>query len=89
LIKLQTLLFCVTNSQEQLKQFVKRNYLERCTTSTIEAEYSDQGIVAFAEEVKAGMILMGTHGKKGLGHIFGGSRAEDVANHSKNPSNDF
>jgi nucleotide-binding universal stress UspA family protein len=72
-------------AKEQLKQFVKRNYLERCTQSTISADYSDQGIVAFAEEVNAGMILMGTHGKTGLGHIFGGSRAEDVANHSKTP----
>lgn len=72
-------------AKEQLKKFVKRNYLERCTQSTISADYSDEGIVAFAEEVKAGMILMGTHAKTGLAHLLGGSRAEDVANHSKIP----
>lgn len=72
-------------AKDQLKQFVKRNYLERCSQSTIAADYPEEGIVAFAEEVKAGLILMGTHGKTGLGHFFGGSRAEDVANHSKIP----
>lgn len=72
-------------AKEQLKEFVNRNYLERCSQSTITADYPEEGIVAFAEEVKAGLILMGTHGKTGLGHLFGGSKAEDVANHSNVP----
>ncbi len=72
-------------AQEQLEEFVKRNYLERVTKNTIEAEFSDEGIVDFAEGIGAGMILMGTHGKTGLAHIFGGSRAEDVANESEIP----
>lgn len=72
-------------AKEQLKQFVKRNYLARCSQSTVAADYSDQGIVAFAEGINAGMVLMGTHAKTGLGHLLGGSRAEDVANHSKIP----
>ena len=28
---------------------------------------------------------MGTHGKTGLAHVFGGSKAEDVANRSNIP----
>ncbi|MFK7951892.1 MAG: universal stress protein [Ekhidna sp.] len=72
-------------AKDQLKQFVKRNYLERCSQSTISSDYQEEGIVEFAEEVKAGMILMGTHAKTGLAHFFGGSRAENVANHSKIP----
>lgn len=72
-------------AQKQLDDFAKRNYLDRFTKNTIEAGYSDEGIVAFAEEVGAGMILMGTHGKTGFAHIFGGSRAEDVANESNIP----
>ena len=74
-----------TTAQKQLKAFEKRNYFEDFTLNTIEADYPDEGIVAFAEEVKAGMILLGTHGKTGLAHLFGGSRAEDVANESKIP----
>ena len=72
-------------AKEQLGKFVKRNFLERCSKSTIKADYPEEGIVAFAEEVKAGMIVMGTHAKTGLAHLFGGSRAEDVANHSDIP----
>ena len=64
---------------------LKRNFLDRYTTTTVDADYSDEGIVDYAEEVGAGMILMGTHGRTGLAHIFGGSRAEDVANESKIP----
>lgn len=73
------------DAQKQLDEFAKRNYLERYTKNTTEADYADEGIVEFAEEVGAGMILMGTHGKTGLAHIFGGSRAEDVANESTIP----
>jgi len=72
-------------TKHQLEEFAKRNYLDRFTKNTTEADYSDEGIVEFAEEVHAGMILMGTHGKTGLAHIFGGSRAEDVANESNIP----
>ena len=72
-------------AQIQLEDFAKRNRLDRYTKNTIEAVYSDEGIVAFSEQVGAGLILMGTHGKTGLAHVFGGSRAEDVANESKIP----
>ena len=70
---------------KQLDDFAQRNYLDRFTKNTIEADYADEGIVAFAEKVGAGMIVMGTHGKTGLAHLFGGSRAEDVANESTLP----
>lgn len=72
-------------ANEQLDAFAKRNHLDRFTKNTIEADYADEGIVEFAHEVHAGMIIMGTHGKTGLAHIFGGSRAEDVANESNIP----
>lgn len=70
---------------KKMQEFAKRNFLEQYTTTTVDADYSDEGIVDYAEEIGAGMILMGTHGRTGLAHIFGGSRAEDVANESKIP----
>ncbi|MEQ9404046.1 MAG: universal stress protein [Cyclobacteriaceae bacterium] len=70
-------------AEEQLKKFADKNHFENATLNSIEADYPDQGIVAFAEEVKAGLIITGTHGRTGLAHLFGGSRAEDLANHSK------
>lgn len=73
------------DAEKQLQDFAKRNYLEDFTINSIEADYSDQGVVAFAEEVGAGLIVIGTHGKTGLAHFFGGSRAEDLVNESKIP----
>lgn len=78
--------FLVTDdAQKQLEDFSKRNHLEGYTLNSVEADYSDLGIIKFAEEVKAGLIIMGTHGKTGLAHLFGGSRAEDLVNESKVP----
>lgn len=72
-------------AKDQLVEFAERNGLVDYTLSTISAEFAEEGIVKFAEEVKAGIIVMGTHGRTGIAHLFGGSRAEDVANHSNIP----
>ncbi|MEM9327545.1 MAG: universal stress protein [Bacteroidota bacterium] len=70
---------------QQLKDFATKVQLEDYTLDTIEAEFADEGIIAFAEKHNIGLVAMGTHGRKGLAHFFGGSTAEDVANHSKIP----
>jgi nucleotide-binding universal stress UspA family protein len=72
-------------ANDQLEKFSKRNHFENSTLNSIEGDYPDEGIVAFAEDIGAGLIIIGTHGKTGFAHIFGGSRAEDLANHSKIP----
>lgn len=43
------------------------------------------GIMNGAKEVKADLIAMPTHGRKGLSHFFNGSIGEDVVNHSTLP----
>ncbi len=70
---------------QQLKDFVARNKFENYSIGTVEAEFADEGILRFANENDVGMIAMGTHGRTGLAHFFGGSTAEDVANHSNIP----
>jgi nucleotide-binding universal stress UspA family protein len=72
-------------TKDQLNEFAERMGLVDYTVGAIDAEFSEEGILEYAKEVKAGIIVMGTHGKTGLAHLFGGSRAEDVANHSKIP----
>lgn len=44
-----------------------------------------EGIIHYADEVKADMIVLFTHGHKGLRHILSGSVAEDVLNHADMP----
>ncbi len=45
----------------------------------------EQGILNFAAKVNAGLIGIGTHGRKGLAHFFNGSISEDLVNHSNKP----
>ena len=42
-------------------------------------------ILEVAAEVKADLIVMGTHGRTGLTHVFFGSVAEHVVRHSRVP----
>lgn len=72
-------------ARSQLKDFTERNQLENFTIGTIKAEFADEGIIDFAVKNRIQMIAMGTHGRSGLAHFFGGSIAEEVANHSHIP----
>ncbi|WP_158844352.1 universal stress protein [Algibacter sp. L1A34] len=45
----------------------------------------DDGILHFSNKSKADLIVMPTHGRKGLAHFFQGSVGEDVVNHSTLP----
>ncbi|WP_298496879.1 universal stress protein [uncultured Algibacter sp.] len=50
------------------------------------ADYSvEEGILNCANKIGADLIVMPTHGRKGLAHFFEGSIGEDVANHSTLP----
>lgn len=52
----------------------------------IYSDYSvEKGIFNYAKKVKADIIGIPTHGRKGLAHFFSGSISEDVVNHSKLP----
>ena len=67
---------------KQLEDFAERNAFENYTTGSINAHFTDEGINEYAVNNNAGIIAIGTHGRTGLAHFFGGSIAEDVANHS-------
>jgi nucleotide-binding universal stress UspA family protein len=69
----------------KLQDFAMRNKLTDYTTNSYQAAFPDQGIVEFAEQIKSGLIVLGTHGHTGLVHLFGGSWAEDVVNESTIP----
>lgn len=45
----------------------------------------EKGILNFSNTIGADLISVITHGRKGISHIFAGSVAEDVANHSTLP----
>lgn len=69
-----------------------RHFLHETETSydpenvIVHSDYSiEQGVLNAAHVHSADLIVMPTHGRKGLAHFFSGSIAEDVTNHSTLP----
>lgn len=67
--------------QDVMKKFAKQHKLENYTVNTRDNFYVENAIIDFAHEINTDMIAMGTHGRKGLSHLFMGSVAEGVVNH--------
>lgn len=65
--------------------FAEQHGLKDATINIYNHEDEEDGIIYFAEDIKADLIALGTHGRSGLMHLLSGSIAEDVVNHSKRP----
>ena len=86
LLKIRTFQFETEEKDiETLHGFVRRNAIENYTLNSFEAAFPDEGIIRFCEQIRAGIIVMATEGRKGLYHLIGGSWAEDIVNESKTP----
>jgi len=70
---------------EQMEKFVAMNNLKSCSLNIYNYANEEDGIIAFAEDMEADMIALGTYQFKGIGHFLRGSIAEDVVNHSTIP----
>lgn len=71
--------------KEKIHEMARRQLLPDYSVNVIKAIQPDEGLMYYAEEKGSDMIAMATHSRKGLAHIFTGSFAEDVVNHSKRP----
>jgi nucleotide-binding universal stress UspA family protein len=69
----------------ELKEYANHYKLTKCTLNIRNERYEPDGIISFVKEVKADMLAMPTHGRRGLSHFINGSIAEDVVNHVECP----
>jgi nucleotide-binding universal stress UspA family protein len=69
----------------ELQDFAKRHQLKNYTLNIRNDRYEPDGIISFAKEVKADLLAMPTHARKGLSHFMSGSITEDVVNHAPYP----
>ena len=67
--------------KDMMEAYAKDFDLENYTLNTRDDFYESDAIMNFTIGIKADMIAMGTHSRKGLAHLFSGSVAEDVVNH--------
>lgn len=67
---------------EVLQDFAHHYKLENYELHFKSYFHEDQGIIDFANNTKMDLVVMGTHARKGLSHLFTGSITEDVVNHA-------
>ena len=67
---------------ERFKLDIEKYEILNCNINIRKAYSIEEGILSFVEEMKADLILMATHGRKGLSHLLKGSYAEEIVNHS-------
>jgi nucleotide-binding universal stress UspA family protein len=71
-----------TTTRKRLEQFAKRFMFRDYTINVFNHTDEEYGILQFASTIKADLIAMGTHGRRGIPHLLNGSVAEDVVNHN-------
>jgi nucleotide-binding universal stress UspA family protein len=74
---------------EDVREWVNDFTLENGITSydfiRRSAESVPEGLIRYADDVQADLIVLFTHGYKGIRHLLSGSVAEDVLNHATMP----
>ena len=70
---------------KQMEEFVAKYDITNYTIDIYNYKNEEDGIILYAEDIKADMIALGTHQRKGVGHFLAGSIAEDVVNHAQIP----
>ncbi len=68
-----------------LDKFVAKYNILNYTTEIYNHSNEEDGIIAYAEDIGAHMIALGTNQLKGVRHFLKGSIAEDVVNHAQVP----
>ena len=56
-----------------------------CGTKHLSDQYPAEGIIAYAKENNCDLIVMASHGRRGLSRLLMGSQAIDVLTHSSVP----
>ncbi|MGB7784657.1 MAG: universal stress protein [Salinimicrobium sp.] len=72
-------------TERYLDKFLEGNDFENYEFHIYNDDSVEQGILHFAAKVKADVVGVATHGRKGLSHFFNGSISEDLVNHANSP----
>lgn len=67
---------------ERLNAFARHFHLKDYTVHIFNYSNEEEGIIQSARRMKADLIALGTHGRKGIAHLLNGSVAEDIVNHA-------
>ncbi len=71
--------------QQKLERVATQNGMQNYTINVYNDTVEEDGILHFAQDIKADLIMMATHGRTGFSHLLSGSIAEDLVNHTSIP----
>lgn len=75
----------VSGAEKTMDEFMTEHFQGVAATGKVVTGYAAEEILRVAEEEKADLIVMGTHGRKGIDLILFGSVAEKVVKSSTIP----
>ena len=75
----------VTGAEKSMESFVAENFVGVEAKGQVLIGYAAEEILNRAREEKADLIVMGTHGRKGIDRILFGSVAEKVVKNADMP----
>lgn len=75
----------VTEAQKKMEVFIQEHFKKINVRGEVLRGYADEEILKFAAKEKIDLIVMGTHGRKGVDKILFGSVAEKVVKSSRIP----
>lgn len=75
----------VSGAEKSMESFVAENFAGVESTGKVLIGYAAEEILAHAHEEKVDVIVMGTHGRKGIDRILFGSVAEKVVKNADMP----
>lgn len=70
---------------KRMEAFARRHGLRNFEIHVFNDLNEREGIINFTDVINADLIVMGTHGRKGIAHLLSGSTTESVVNHVKWP----
>jgi len=73
------------DSSDAIRAFIDGHDLGDYTLNIYNDVSVEAGILNFTKLIEADVIILNTHGRRGLAHLFNGSIGEDLANHAKLP----
>lgn len=75
----------VDGAEKSMKAFVEENFPGIEASGKVVTGYAAEEIIHYANAVNADLIVMGTHGRKGLDRVLFGSVAEKVVKTASQP----
>jgi nucleotide-binding universal stress UspA family protein len=72
-------------TKEQMKNYALKYKLQNYTLHIVNSFSEEDGIMLLADEIKADVIALSTHGRRGLTNFFVGSVSQHLVNYAHKP----